>query len=333
MKKNCGEDYKIVFAIRTGCKRPRGIKAVKPLSFEYFKEILSSGTVITNAGGLSYLPKRRGQLYINTWHGGGPYKKTSTDVYDNFWYRKEVKMNSDNIDYLLSSCEMFTDVEAKSMGFEREKCIPAGLPRNDILFQNHTRIAKKVRAYYSIPDGVKFVLYAPTFRSDNDKSTSGKVANTIDLNVSLLLDALKKRFDNDWVCGIRLHPKLSNMDLSSVHVINCTSYPDMQELLCCADVVITDYSSLMWDYSFTDRPVFLYAPDIDHYEKERGFYMPVSEWPYPIARSNEEMVDMILRFNETEYLSKVRDHHVACGSYESGTACETIVRLINGKRE
>jgi CDP-glycerol glycerophosphotransferase len=321
-------NYEVVYSVKEGCEGPGYDIIVRPNSFGYFKEILSSGTIITNAGGVSYLPKRKGQKVINTWHGGGPYKKTSIDVYNNYWYRKEVKMNCDNIDYILSSCKYFTEIEAKSMGFEAERCIPTGLPRNDILFGEHQDIVKKVRDFYSIPDGKKFILYAPTFRSDSAQSTSKMISKHIDLDVDMLLSALSTKYKCEWICGIRLHPKLADMGMGGMNVINCTTYPDMQELLCCADAIITDYSSLMWDYSFTYRPVFLYAPDIEQYEKERGFYMPVSEWPYPIAHDNEEMKKVIYEFDEAEYVRKVKLHHAASGSFEKGNACEILMQLI-----
>ena len=85
----------------------------------------------------------------------------------------------------------------------------------------------------------------------------------------------------------------------------------------------------MWDYSFTYRPVFLYAPDIERYENERGFYMPVSEWPYPIAHDNDEMKNNILNFDDKSYIERVKQHHVVAGSYETGRACEKVAELIN----
>lgn len=328
LKSNGDNKYKFVFSIKKGYEAPNDVIVVRPGSFDYFKEILSSGIIITNAGGISYLPKRKKQKIINTWHGGGPYKKTSIDVYDNYWYKKEVKMNCDNIDYILSSCRYFTEKEAHSMGFEAERCVPAGLPRNDILFKKHQEIVRKVRDYYSIPEDKKFILYAPTFRSSSNQSTSKMISNYIDIDVDLLLSALKTRFGSEWICGIRLHPKLADIDMSKMDVINCTIYPDMQELLCCADAIITDYSSLMWDYSFTYRPVFLYAPDIEQYEKERGFYMPVSEWPYPIAHNNEEMRKNILNFDEELYIKRVKEHHIASGSFETGSSCAKVLELM-----
>lgn len=325
------KEYKIVFPIKDGA--PPSVYSddviVVPGSFKYFKEIITSGIIITNAGGVSYLPKRKKQRIISTWHGGGPYKKTSTDVYDNYWYKKQAEMNANNTDFILSSCEYFSAFEAKSMGYKPEEIIRAGLPRNDILFIDDDSIKKKVRKYYAIPDNTKFILFAPTFRSkENEFSDLGAVKNYIELDPGMLISTLEERYHCKWVCGIRLHPKLANIDMSKLNVINCTSYPDMQELLCCADAVISDYSSLIWDYSFTHRPIFLYAPDIKQYEEERGFYMPSSDWPYPIAHNNEEMRKIILEYDENKYIQRVKEHHKASGSFENGNACEILLKLI-----
>lgn len=328
MRKN---KYKIVFPIKDGSIPSDYVDdiIVKPMSIKYFKELISSGIIITNAGGVSYLPKRKTQKIITTWHGGGPYKKTSTDVYNDLWYKKQAKMNSDNTDYILSSCKYFSEFEARSMGYESKKIIPAGLPRNDMLFGAHEEIRNKVRRKLSISDGEKFVLFAPTFRSkSNEFSNMNIVENYVDLDPNMLVASLEEKFKSKWVCGIRLHPKLSNVDMNGMNVINCTSYPDMQELLCAADAVISDYSSLIWDYSFTYRPIFLYAPDIEQYEKERGFYMPSSQWPYPIAHNNEEMKKIIEEFDEAEYIENVKLHHAECGNFEKGNACEILIQLI-----
>lgn len=332
-KKRKGK-YKIVFPIKKGSIRPkyRDDIVVGPMTVKYFKEVLTSEVIVTNAGGVSYLPKRKGQKILSTWHGGGPYKKTSTDVYNNLWYRLQAKMNSDNTDFILSSCKYFSEYEAHSMGYKNDEIIPAGLPRNDVLFSNHKKVSEKVRKYYSIPEGKKIVLFAPTFRSSNNEFSDTSVAKDyIELDTDKVLEALKNKYKCDWVCGVRLHPKLADIDMSDMNVINCTSYPDMQELLCAADAVISDYSSLIWDYSFTFRPMFLYAPDIERYEKERGFYMPSREWPYPIAHNNEEMIRNILDFDNDIYITKLKEHHVASGNYETGHACKKLLELIETK--
>ena len=321
--------YKIVFPIKKGAilsEYPDDVVVI-PNTYQYFKELITSRIIVTNAGGVSYLPKRKGQTIISTWHGGGPYKKTSTDVYNSFWYRLQAKMNADNTDYILSSCRYFTDFEAKSMGYKTHEIIPAGLPRNDVLFAHHEAVNLKVREYYSIPDDAKFILFAPTFRG-NFVNVDSDIAEYIELDTDKVIAKLEEKFGGKWICGIRLHPKLSNVDMNELNVINCTTYPDMQELLCAADVIISDYSSLIWDYSFTYRPIFLYAPDIDKYERERGFYMPSAEWPFPIARNNEEMFRNILNFDQKKYVGDVKKHHIASGSYEKGVACQTVLGLI-----
>ena len=145
--------YKVVFPIMDGSDLPEypDDLVVRPGSYGYFKELLTSGTIITNAGGVSYLPKRKRQKIISTWHGGGPYKKSSTDVYNDLWYKKQSDMNSNNTDYILSTCRSFSEIEARSMGYNDKKIIPAGLPRNDILFCDHSELKAKVRKYYNIP--------------------------------------------------------------------------------------------------------------------------------------------------------------------------------------
>ncbi len=323
--------YKVVFPIMDGSDLPEypDDLVVRPGSYGYFKELLTSGTIITNAGGVSYLPKRKRQKIISTWHGGGPYKKSSTDVYNDLWYKKQSDMNSNNTDYILSTCRSFSEIEARSMGYNDKKIIPAGLPRNDILFCDHSELKAKVRKYYNIPEDYRFVLFAPTYRSKYNEFSNTDIADDyIELNIDMLLEALKTKFGCEWICGIRLHPKLADVDMSGMNAINCTSYPDMQELLCCADAVITDYSSLMWDFSFTYRPIFLYAPDIEEYERKRGFYMPASKWPYPIGHNNDEMRANILSFDEEQYVRKIKKHHLECESYETGCACEKILELI-----
>ncbi len=323
--------YKIVFPIKEG-SAPTDYSSdiiVRPMSMKYFKELITSKIIITNAGGVSYLPKRKGQRIISTWHGGGPYKKTGTDVYKNPWYKKQAKMNSDNTDFILSSCISFSESEAPSMGYTSSQIIPAGLPRNDILFSSHDKVKEKVRNILSIPNDSKFVLFAPTFRSQGNEFSNMTIAKDyIEIDTDNIIKALEEKYNCKWTCGVRLHPKLVNVDMSDMNVINCTSYPDMQELLCCADAIISDYSSLIWDYSFTYRPIFLYAPDIEKYEKERGFYLPSSEWPYPIAHNNEEMLQIIKNFDEVEYVKKVKEHHLLTDSYEKGNSCGILLELM-----
>ena len=141
---------------------------------------------------------------------------------------------------------------------------------------------------------------------------------------------------------MRSHPHLAKDIFAKANrhnrVIDVSSYVDMQELLAASDVLITDYSSSMWDFSFTGRPCFIYANDLSSYKMERNFHTPIDEWPFPLAERNEELKSNILNFDQHDYECKVRQHHEELGSYENGNAsfelCNIIMRLINkGKLE
>lgn len=330
IKNNYKCAYEVIFPLYSSAEAAREHFAyVKPLSLRYFKYILTSKVIITNAGGISYLPVRRTQLVINTWHGGGPYKKTGGALFNNKWYLKELKMQRKNINYMVSSCKICSDEENSAMLFDNNACLPFGMPRNDIFFNTDLPLRKKVFACYNISEDTKIVLFAPTFRTNTSDFTSSKTYHVSDIDYEKLLLILKKKFGGDWKLAIRLHPKLRNVEIDITSALNFTNYPDMQELLYIADVVITDFSSLMWDFSLTKRPCFLYADDLEEYEMEHGFYMPSCKWPYPIAKTNEELINNIENFELSKYQDNVDKHHKDCGSYEHGEACEKILNLIN----
>jgi CDP-glycerol glycerophosphotransferase len=102
----------------------------------------------------------------------------------------------------------------------------------------------------------------------------------------------------------------------------------MQELLLIADVLITDYSSCSWDFSLTSKPCFIFAPDLDYYLTNRGIYTPIDTWPYPLARTNEELVNNIINFEKREYDVKVKKHYEDLGSYEQGSATSKMTGIL-----
>ena len=322
--------YEIIFPVKQiNYPVGEGCITVKKNSFMFYYYLLTSSVIITNAGGVSYLPFRKKQFALSTWHGGGPYKKTGNALFHNKWYEKEMKMHRKNTKYILSSCKYFTDLEAKAMLFDDKSCIPSGMPRNDIFFTQNENIRKKVFECCNISEASKLILFAPTFRTNPKDYTYSKKYHASDLDIERLIANLNKRFGNNkWEIGIRLHPKLKDVELDIKNIINLTRYPDIQELLYSADILITDYSSLMWDFSLSKKPCFIYADDLDEYERTHGFYMPSKQWPYPIARNNEELQMNIKNFDLSSYQEAVKRHHKESGSYEQGNACEIVMKLI-----
>lgn len=102
----------------------------------------------------------------------------------------------------------------------------------------------------------------------------------------------------------------------------------MQELLYVSDVLITDYSSSIWDFSFTNRPCFLYATDLSTYDLTQGFYTNIYDWPFPLAQNNEELIQNITQFDNAVYLDAINKHHEEFGSFETGTACQQVYNFI-----
>ncbi len=301
-----------------------------PKTIFTFYYLLTSHVLVTNVGGISYLPLRKNQLVINTWHGGGPYKKTGIDTSHNLLFSYDMRISANKTHYILSSCDIFTKKECKALLFPRDKCLNIGSPRNDMMFQKGLNIKQKVYSFYGIQSNKKIALYAPTFRNKDNKVLLNRTAASTDLTYEAILSALEKRWGGDWILAQRFHPKLKNIrqETTCNCVINFSSYPDMQELLYVADIVISDYSSLMWDFSLTGRPCFILSDDIEEYSRSRGFYIPIEKWPYPIAHNSNELIQNIINFDEKIYLEQLKYHHNESGSFETGTATKQLVKLI-----
>lgn len=327
------EKYDVFFSLKN-CdgieKFP--IKWIKIFSIKHFYHALTSSVLITNAGGISYLPlRKKKQIAINTWHGGGPYKVTGIRAIHGRWYEKETAYNAEKVDYILSSCRIFTEEEAKGMYYNPNQIINSGLPKMDIFFlpERELEVRNKIYSEFNIPASTHVILYAPTFRGIF-KDYSGVITDEIlEIDYERVTEAVKAKFGGDWIFAVRLHPRLKEVMFEKSGIINMTFYPDVEELLLAADMLITDYSSVMWDYSFRDKPCFLFASDLNDYKVKRGFYIPPEHWPFPIAITNDEMLKNINDFQLERYLKKVRTHHEETGSYEKGIACKTVKQLID----
>lgn len=327
------EKYRIFFSLKnTDGMTDERITPVKFLSLKHFYHTLTSSVIITNNSGIVYLPiRKKKQLVINTWHGGGPYKVTGTDAINNIWYEKDMQYTAGKVNYILSSCRVFTDEEAKGMGFRPDQVINCGMPRMDFFFDHQfmAETRRKVFESYNIPASSKLVIYAPTFRGLFENYESVIADDVLEMNHHRLTEALNAKFGGEWIFAVRLHPRLKETQFKDKDLINMSEYPDAEELLIAADVLVTDYSSVMWDFSFSDKPIFLFAPDINDYEVKRGFYIPPEEWPFPIATTNEEMGDNIRDFDLKSYLKRVDEHLSAVGSFENGKACSTVKSIVD----
>lgn len=326
--------FDIVISVKRGVDidflKKKKYKIVYFNSLNYFFKAMTSKIIISNSGGYSYLPLRKNQYVINTWHGGGAGKKMGVDVYGNTaLFRKDLLMNNQNTNIQISSCRVFSNAMIKSMLIDSDKIWEIGIPRNDILVNGDEKIRQIVRKKLGINQDERLVLFAPTYRKVEDDYFNDSIAISYGIDAKGVLEALEDRFGYKWKFAIRLHPCVVNRDEHIIEdTIDLTNYPDMQELLLAADVMINDFSSSMWDFMLTGKPCFLFALDMNSYIDNTGLYIPYEELPYSKARNNEELKKNIRTYNEEKYRMLCDLYYKKVGGCETGKATELVVNKI-----
>jgi CDP-glycerol glycerophosphotransferase len=304
-----------------------GVKKVKTMSLKYFYELCTSKVIITNYRTINLFRKRKGQFYIQTWHSSLRLKQIEKDVEAALTpeYIRMAQEDSQKINLLLSGCKFSTDIFKRAFWYNGE-ILECGTPRNDLFFQNNSQLRKNILKKLNIPEDKKVVLYAPTFRNNND-------IEVYNLDFINILEVLTKRFGGEWVFLVRLHPhwlsQSKKIEGKFSGVIDVTKYDDIQELLSISDCIISDYSSLIFDFSITKRPCFLYVPDLNQYvNQERELYFEIAELPFITSESNNELIEKIADFNQLEYNNELASFFNKIGSFEDGNACESVAERI-----
>ncbi len=292
-------------------------------SLKFFYHFLTAKFIIINSSNFPYIPKRRKQIIINTWHGGGAYKKIGQE--NNIDMYKKITIC--DFSYMVSSCRKFTNVMSKAFTKNDEnKFLNIGMPRNDIFFRNYQDIIQRTLDKLQLSESKKYILCAPTWRLEQED---------YDLNFQQLLEICKRKFGGEWVVLFRSHKyhKINTLKklINEEYVIDVSEYDDMQELICISNILITDYSSCMWDMLLTRKPCFIYAQDIERYTRCNGFYVPPSAWPFLIAKNNEELEHNIMHFKDDIYREKIKMHCKDLGCFENGNATKAIYDFLKEK--
>ena len=274
------------------------------------------------------LLKKKEQIYIQMWHGSFGIKKIEGDCgylnADKAWLAL-AKKNAAYTDFWISNSRFESDVY-KNAFWGAGKILEYGHPRNDLFFeQDQLQYKRKVQETYGIAPEKKLFFYMPTFR-DQDHGLLQP------LPYERIAEELGSRFGGEWECLVRLHPRRVSPKqieaLKEQSVMDATMYPDVQELLAAADAMVTDYSSAIFDFLLTKRPGFILAEDYDAYEQIRGFYYPLTDTPFPLAKTNEELLEQIGTFDEESYRQKIDAFLKEKGSVEDGNASKRVAELI-----
>jgi CDP-glycerol glycerophosphotransferase len=278
--------------------------------------------------------KRKGQMFIETWHGGLGIKKIEGDVpkvLDSKWEVLEISNTARLADLFISNSKHLTNIYRRAFNYQGKiwKC---GYPKNDMLMSDCTVARKTIRKWYSISNEVKIMLYAPTFR---DCFWDGQIDISVyDIGFKEVCEALNKHWDGEWKLFIRWHPVMANamsncQNMYGDNVVFATDYPDMQELIMGSDAMISDYSSCIFDAALRKIPCLTFATDFDEYKKDRGVYYEMEELPFPYAKNKEELSNNIKDFNYNRYLENWNKFCEKTGYYESGHAGSDIAEVIN----
>lgn len=318
------------------------VHAVKNYRLKYYYILASAGVIITDTR-FQKLFKRKGCLLIQTWHGT-PLKKLALDMKnvnmsvskDIEKYHAEFINESKSWDYLVVQNEFSEKVLPKAFGY-RGALLRTGYPRNDILVNSMMQSCggnigsvKEISYYktkFGLPCDKKVILYAPTWR-DNAfyDNASYKFETKMDIGL------MEKELGDKFTLAVKYH-YLVNDNLAQkagtfVHVFDAQT--DISELYLAADMLITDYSSVMFDYSILKRPMFFYVFDLaDYRDRVRGFYFDIGEEaPGPVVDRTDGLIKAIKNYDYNSYKDKYESFCRKYHGYETGNASKNIVDII-----
>ena len=317
---------------KKGKDYPTGTRMLRLHSDECLKYVYSARIWLDNGIAFSnYFERRDDQLHIQTMHGSLGIKKLDNAVLGRNRRGREgqlvVQRESELTDYVITN-SVFEENVFRGVFWKNTPMVRLGHARTDVLFSKDSEmqglIRKRLQKEFGVPLDHKLVLYGPTHRR-------GLTAEDLITDYSSLTQALEQRFGGKYSVLLRLHPRTKNLfegrsRLS--HVFDVTSYPDIQELMLVSDVGITDYSSWIFDYVLTNKPGFIYASDQERYENRTGLCYPLTDTPFPVSSTFEELCEQIRAFSEEKYIQLVEAFLEKKGSVDDGHAAERIVKWI-----
>ena len=333
-----GYDIKAVWVVN---RVPANIKGnpiiVKPNTLKYYYYMAIGKYFINNGNFPNFYEKRNGTVHIQTWHGT-PLKKLGFDIDPSSPSYKEntseqLMRRNRRWDYLVAPNEYTGEILQRAYLFKK-KMLNVGYPRNDIFYKPDDyklKVSENTKKYLNIPLDKKVILYAPTWR---DYEFHEGQANE-PYNFKFRLEEFAKKFGEDYVLLVRLHPREAVRcqidDLENI-IYNVSNYDDIKDLYLITDILITDYSSVMFDFANTRKPIVFFAHDIERYSSAlRGFYFDLKkEAPGPIVKTEAELFDVIENIDKFHslYQEQYENFYQKFCSWEDGHAAERVINAV-----
>lgn len=316
-------------------KIPGSAKSIKRNRLRYFYYFAIAGVWISDTRFPKYIIKRQDTIYIQTWHGT-PLKRLALDLDAVYMsgetsledYKRNFYNNVQTWDYLLSQNNYSTEIFKKAFGFKK-KILEIGYPRNDILYrENNKDEIYKIKERLGLPQDKRIVLYAPTWR-DNEYYTNGIYKFSSGLDFSLLMEQMKE--DTVWL--VKHHYLIMDrIDWSAYEgfIYTFDKNYDISLLYLVSDMMVTDYSSVMFDYSILKRPMLFYCYDLSEYKDTlRGFYFDfLKEAPGPVVQTTEALIESIKEYDYELYRENYEAFIAKYNHADDGNASRKIINLI-----
>lgn len=331
-----GYKFKYIWSMLQSTNIPFKNTQVKRLSLRYYYYLARSRYWVLNSRLPNYIEKSEDNLYLQTWHGT-PLKRLAGDMEQVHMpntttekYKKNFYAETQKWDYLVSPNNYSTEIFTNAFWFNKE-FLETGYPRNDILYnKNNDRDINHLKSKMNLPLDKKIILYAPTWR-DNEFYGKGKYK----FNLKLDLERLRREVGNEYIVILRMHYLVATqMDISNFEgfAYDMSFYSDIGELYLISDLLITDYSSVFFDYANLKRPILFYTYDIDVYRDTlRGFYIDMEkEVPGPMLKTTEDIINSIQNLEEVlqQYNQRYQLFYDRFCKWDDGNASKRIVEKI-----
>jgi CDP-glycerol glycerophosphotransferase len=314
----------------------KDIQYIKRFSVKWLFLMARAHYWVINSRMPLWIPKPRNTKYLQTWHGT-PLKKLAMDIDEVHMpgtstekYKRNFYKESRNWDYLISPNAYSTEIFKSAFMFDKEM-IESGYPRNDYLhLSNNEETIRNFKEKYLLPVNKKIVIYAPTWRDDQ---FYGKGRYKFDLDLDLAL--MREKLGEDYVVILRMHYLVSeNFDLGPHEgfAYDFSNHEDIRELYMISDILITDYSSVFFDYANLGRPIIFYVYDIDKYRDSlRGFYFDLEQdAPGPLVKTTDKVIESIKEIESENFVvpeNFQRFYEKFC-YLESGQSAKRVVERV-----
>ena len=269
---------------------------------------------------------RKENKFIQVWHACGAFKKFGYSVIGKGYgasddYIEDIPIHS-NYDAVLVSSKEVIPYYAEAFNMDAGKILPIGVPRTDIFFDMEEKYRIEKNFFDKYPDlkNKKIILYAPTFR--------GRGQTTVSFDMTLDFDMISKNLKEDEVMVLKMHPFVkARIDSKWRNIIDLSDSMDINELMIISDLLITDYSSVVFEFSLMDKPIIMYSPDREEYIKERDFYYEYEGFvPGPIVNNTKELIGKLNSDGwDTEKVSKFKEKFF---DYRDGKSTERFINLL-----